>query len=342
MGGAGRLTDTGGLMYYGARYYLPELRRFISADTIVPGGANPLAYNRYAYVYNSPVKYTDPTGHAPFCIDDCVDGEYIYHTHSPTAEPRRQFGGDGGPTDWCIDDLLCGTFDETVQETYLEAYFGYLETDYGINAEFMEYSETGEYYGEINFQDRILAYQALESVVLSFANNLASIGVADNPRNAFMSTFGSKRVQFLPGDGRKTDKGYSICLNTRTSNCFFGEYKGDTIEIVAYYFANMFTANGVAQTGTALTAHELGHALDGPPYYSDYLTQNPLFIDGQRATQNYLFSQGYFGVQSRSSGQPWEYTADVVASWGMGQIYGGYRLQYHVNDYMRNKLGVNP
>src|SRR5574341_398578 len=27
--------STGGLMYYGARYYLPELRRFISADTIV-------------------------------------------------------------------------------------------------------------------------------------------------------------------------------------------------------------------------------------------------------------------------------------------------------------------
>ncbi|MGF1504776.1 MAG: hypothetical protein ACFB51_06515 [Anaerolineae bacterium] len=35
-------------LIYGARYYLPELRRFISADTIVPGGANPLAYNRYA------------------------------------------------------------------------------------------------------------------------------------------------------------------------------------------------------------------------------------------------------------------------------------------------------
>src|SRR3972149_2497709 len=33
--------STGGLMYYGARYYLPELRRFISADSIVASAANP-------------------------------------------------------------------------------------------------------------------------------------------------------------------------------------------------------------------------------------------------------------------------------------------------------------
>jgi RHS repeat-associated protein len=41
--------STGGLMYYGARYYLPGLMRFISADTVVPGAANPQAFNRYTY-----------------------------------------------------------------------------------------------------------------------------------------------------------------------------------------------------------------------------------------------------------------------------------------------------
>jgi murein DD-endopeptidase MepM/ murein hydrolase activator NlpD len=50
-----------------ARYYLPEVGRFISPDTIVPEPKNPQSYNRYSYVQNSPVNYTDPTGHNRDC-----------------------------------------------------------------------------------------------------------------------------------------------------------------------------------------------------------------------------------------------------------------------------------
>jgi hypothetical protein len=35
----------------------------LSADTIVPGYANPQNLNRYSYVTNNPLRYTDPTGH---------------------------------------------------------------------------------------------------------------------------------------------------------------------------------------------------------------------------------------------------------------------------------------
>ncbi|MCR4308079.1 MAG: hypothetical protein NUV80_05980 [Candidatus Berkelbacteria bacterium] len=55
-----------GLYYYNARYYDPELGRFISADTIVPDPTNPQALNRYSYVLNNPLKYTDPSGHGWF------------------------------------------------------------------------------------------------------------------------------------------------------------------------------------------------------------------------------------------------------------------------------------
>jgi RHS repeat-associated protein len=51
------------LMYYRARYYDPTIGRFISADTIVPNPADPQSLNRYSYVANNPVLYTDPTGH---------------------------------------------------------------------------------------------------------------------------------------------------------------------------------------------------------------------------------------------------------------------------------------
>ena len=51
------------LMYYNARYYDTTLGRFISADTLVPQAGDPQALNRYSYVGNNPLKYTDPSGH---------------------------------------------------------------------------------------------------------------------------------------------------------------------------------------------------------------------------------------------------------------------------------------
>jgi hypothetical protein len=68
--------------------YDPNLGRFISADTIIPDRSNPQSRNRYSYVLNNPLKYTDPSGH---CYEgsgeeaDCqaavealeVDGAYI-------------------------------------------------------------------------------------------------------------------------------------------------------------------------------------------------------------------------------------------------------------------------
>jgi len=60
-------TQNVGLIYMNARYYLPEIGRFISADTIVPEPGNPQGFNRYAYALNSPVNFTDPSGH---CINN--------------------------------------------------------------------------------------------------------------------------------------------------------------------------------------------------------------------------------------------------------------------------------
>ena len=57
-----------------ARWYLPGLGRFISADTIVPNPTNPQSYNRYSYVRNQPLNFTDPTGHRQCgASNDCSD-----------------------------------------------------------------------------------------------------------------------------------------------------------------------------------------------------------------------------------------------------------------------------
>jgi len=55
------LTCTRQGVFYNARYYDPALGRFAQADSLIPAGAQGL--DRYAYVNNSPVNFTDPSGH---------------------------------------------------------------------------------------------------------------------------------------------------------------------------------------------------------------------------------------------------------------------------------------
>ena len=55
--------DETGLYNYGARLYDPLLGRFISPDSITSKPRNLQAFNRYSYVLNNPLKYTDPSGH---------------------------------------------------------------------------------------------------------------------------------------------------------------------------------------------------------------------------------------------------------------------------------------
>ena len=60
----GQVLDevAGGLYFYNARYYDPALGRFTQADTIIPQPENPQNLNRYSYVGNQPLKYSDPSG----------------------------------------------------------------------------------------------------------------------------------------------------------------------------------------------------------------------------------------------------------------------------------------
>jgi len=60
------LDEETGLYFYGARYYDPQLGRFIQPDTVVSSEFNPQSYDRYGYALNNPLKYVDPSGHAPW------------------------------------------------------------------------------------------------------------------------------------------------------------------------------------------------------------------------------------------------------------------------------------
>ena len=52
------------LIHMNARLYDPSIARFLSADSIIPDMYDTQAFNRYSYVKNNPLKYTDPSGHS--------------------------------------------------------------------------------------------------------------------------------------------------------------------------------------------------------------------------------------------------------------------------------------
>jgi RHS repeat-associated protein len=83
-----------GLLYYQARFYVPGIGRFASADTLVPDPMNPQQFNRYSYVLNNPLRYSDPTGRmcydhtaGPELLGTCINNDgTTYSLFPPSAQ----------------------------------------------------------------------------------------------------------------------------------------------------------------------------------------------------------------------------------------------------------------
>ncbi len=58
-----KMDDEVGLVNMNARIYDPVIGRFLSPDSKIPNTKNLQSYNRYSYVRNNPLSFTDPTGH---------------------------------------------------------------------------------------------------------------------------------------------------------------------------------------------------------------------------------------------------------------------------------------
>ena len=56
-------VDLSGLVHMGGRVYDPKMGRFIQADPLVEDAYIPQTLNRYTYVQNNPLSYTDPNGY---------------------------------------------------------------------------------------------------------------------------------------------------------------------------------------------------------------------------------------------------------------------------------------
>jgi RHS repeat-associated protein len=89
----GRENEGNGLYYYRARYYSPQLQRFISQDPIGFAGG----INLYAYAANNPTTLRDPSGNNPIpiiaCLIGAAAGDYGYYE---IAGRKATWGGYAG------------------------------------------------------------------------------------------------------------------------------------------------------------------------------------------------------------------------------------------------------
>lgn len=97
------MLDNMGLIHMNGRVQDPLLGRFLSADPYVSDPDNTQNYNRYSYVYNNPLTYTDPSG---FVVSDTGCGQ---------VDDGVTVCGDGGGNDndwdWHLRDLPGGNGD---------------------------------------------------------------------------------------------------------------------------------------------------------------------------------------------------------------------------------------
>ena len=87
----GNLTEQGftghhenreiGLTYMNARFYVPGIGRFASADIIIPTLNTPQHFNRYTYSVNNPINLFDPTGRYAVCIQGDTPTEALEGGH---------------------------------------------------------------------------------------------------------------------------------------------------------------------------------------------------------------------------------------------------------------------
>jgi RHS repeat-associated protein len=115
---------------YNARLYDPLIGRFVSADTMIPDYSDPQSLNRYSYVRNNPLVYTDPTGHTYTMEVDWELTEYSL------------FGN--------LENSYGGSFEFNPREAFVDT-FSYVANDFMMLGEIMAYDSAALVVGQLSY-----------------------------------------------------------------------------------------------------------------------------------------------------------------------------------------------
>jgi RHS repeat-associated protein len=95
-----------GLINMNGRIYDPKIGRFLQADPYIYPADNAQAYNGYAYAFNNPLKYTDPSGEIVPIVAAIIIGAAV----SATANVVQQ----GFASNWTFRNFNWGSFATSV------------------------------------------------------------------------------------------------------------------------------------------------------------------------------------------------------------------------------------
>jgi len=155
-----RATDLG-LMDYRARWYIPALGRFASADTIAPGVGGQ-ALNRYMYVGGNPCRHSDPSGH--FTLEEIQQ----YFGVSSWEEFRQIYGAD--LYNLMISELTWGDIVAlgNGESTDMLVTFGFEQTPAGFQAVIARMQQNSD--GTLQLQSRIAGLSELADIMGQYEN----------------------------------------------------------------------------------------------------------------------------------------------------------------------------
>ncbi|WP_135555998.1 polymorphic toxin-type HINT domain-containing protein [Paenibacillus cymbidii] len=198
----GVMTDNNGLYFMRARYYNPEIKRFINRDVVLGSIIGGQTLNRYAYVNGNPISYVDPFGLAR-------DGDAIKSGNEPEQ------GGVEAPT-W-----------EDINQTQQEAPEELIENE-DVSVEDEEQSNIDEMLDYVQLGLDLAGFIPVGGAVADGLNALISLGRGDKTGAALsaiaavplvgdfaaVGKFFRKAVKLEKTAAKETEKLIAAC------NCF--------------------------------------------------------------------------------------------------------------------------
>ena len=108
----GVVTDKNGLLYMRARYYSPDMRRFVNADILHGKISDSTSLNRYSYVNGNPVSFVDPfglaseRGHSPTPREAAYMAKHIYGATEDDINKKINNGEYLGLHSWRLESII--------------------------------------------------------------------------------------------------------------------------------------------------------------------------------------------------------------------------------------------